>query len=863
MAYKDFHQILKNEKENITNNLNLEKGISVILPIHDGIEYLEDCLGSLNAQNITSAKFEVIVVLNGNFTKELEYLHNQKFTDLDLIILINEEIGAGSARNLGVSNARYSHVTFVDVDDYISKDYIQAHFDIMGKNIITFSEIHDVIDDEIISDNSINQEIIDNQATGSVPLSKLNRIASITVCKVIPKEIAVLQKFREYLRSGEDTVYYSELFVNSRPLLKVISLESNAIYYRRIRENSISRKEGTFDFLVFQRLEILEILDQILSQITNQSLIVFVRSKYNAQISFMNRYLKENPSERETVLNAVKLMSLEHFNYSILNRGFAKTLVLSYCFPPYSDTSATIVAKRLINENKVVDVVSNNLTRIRTKEPSLKLMIEPLIAKNIVVNQHASFSNMFYLNSYIDAALRVYIKNQEDYSEIYSRAMFPISHIPNYFIKIINPEIYWKAEFSDPLLYNIESEVRHALVDNDVFIQSLKNGILGDFSKYVDDNLFNISELIPFALADELIFTNENQLEYMILRFNESEKEFIRKKSKILRHPTLPNEYYHLNTPELKLEKSVINIAYFGNFYSKRGYNSFIELTNQLNENFDYSFKLSLFTNIDAFTEEDRETLSKNNVQVNNYLAYTEFLNATTKFDLLLINDALTIEDKPMNPYLPSKLSDYLGSDTPILAFVEKNSIMSKIENDLLFKIITDDFEEQLESDVLYKNDPLQRLFKTLMARKANTNDRRLLYTNGVQLIDEFEDPVMTLSDDLSLNSKNPKEWLIKPKALPIDKNNMYTIQLFNNTNQDKEIKIKSFYNMKNIIKLEYKINDITDSSKSPICISKYSRSFKTKVIPSNSVLSISLKYNKNYNNNGFINAGRLHIKGI
>lgn len=121
----------------------------------------------------------------------------------------------------------------------------------------------------------------------------------------------------------------------------------------------------------------------------------------------------------------------------------------------------------------------------------------------------------------------------------------------------------------------------------------------------------------------------------------------------------------------------------------------------------------------------------------------------------------------------------------------------------------------------------------------------------------------MTLSDDLSLNSKNPKEWLIKPKALPIDKNNMYTIQLFNNTNQDKEIKIKSFYNMKNIIKLEYKINDITDSSKSPICISKYSRSFKTKVIPSNSVLSISLKYNKNYNNNGFINAGRLHIKGI
>ena len=36
--------------------------------------------------------------------------------------------------------------------------------------------------------------------------------------------------------------------------------------------------------------------------------------------------------------------------------------------------------------------------------------------------------------------------------------------------------------------------------------------------------------------------------------------------------------------------------------------------------------------------------------------------------------DAVVTEYMGVNPYLPSKLSDYLGSDTPIWAIVEKGS---------------------------------------------------------------------------------------------------------------------------------------------------------------------------------------------
>ncbi|MFD2830011.1 glycosyltransferase [Corticicoccus populi] len=860
MSYEKFHGKINDIRDTVIQSQELEKGISIVIPVHDGKEFISSCLESIENQKINDAKFEVIIVLNGKFIEELTYLHSTTFNNLDIVILINNKNGAGSARNLGMKNARYSHVTFVDIDDYISQNYIQSNFDRMEQDTITFSQIHDVLDNEIIVDNPINKEIIDNQEKAPVSIDNINKIASITVCKVIPKEIIMLQEFRDYLRSGEDTVFYSELFINSRPKLKILPVETEAIYYRNIREDSVSRKKASFDFLVFQRLEILEILDDMLSNITNPALIKFVRSKYNAQISFMNRYLIEAPTDRERVIDAIENMSLKHFNYSILNRGFANTLVISYCFPPFSDTSATIVAKRLINNGDVVDVVSNNMSRIRHKELSLRDMVSPLVGSNIVVNQLASFSNMFYLNSFIDTAVRFYAKNKERYSKVYSRAMFPISHLPNIFIKIMNPNIKWTAEFSDPLLYDIESKERYGLVENEVFIKSMKNGLLNDFSKYVDNNLFNISELIPFALADELIFTNENQLEYMISRFCEDEKELIRKKSVIMKHPTLPNEYYNLQKSNIVFEESVINIAYFGNFYSKRSYGQFVELIEQLNANFNRTFKLHLYTNKNQIDENDLLYLKKKYINVNDYLSYTEFLNATTQYDILIISDANTKDDKPFNPYLPSKLSDYLGSGTPILALTEENSVMSKMSDDKLYKIDLDTFAKEIETNSISNNDILSDLV-TLVNNEKKLKGGRSLDFGKEKIILNDEKTRMELTNDLAILNIDSKNWLIRPKELPVTTSSSYEIKIDNFSDFDKNIKIKSFYNLKNIITIE--LISIKESRIESYCISKLRNKYTNIEVPKKSNIIIKIKYKKNYKSDGFLNAGRLEIKGI
>src|SRR5690606_12420211 len=69
-------------------------------------------------------------------------------------------------------------------------------------------------------------------------------------------------------------------------------------------------------------------------------------------------------------------------------------------------------------------------------------------------------------------------------------------------------------------------------------------------------------------------------------------------------------------------------------------------------------------------------------IVVNPYVSFFEFLNLTLKFDCLIVNDAETKNIKSINPYLPSKLSDYQGSGNKVWGICEEGSILSKTDLD-------------------------------------------------------------------------------------------------------------------------------------------------------------------------------------
>ena len=144
--------------------------------------------------------------------------------------------------------------------------------------------------------------------------------------------------------------------------------------------------------------------------------------------------------------------------------------------------------------------------------------------------------------------------------------------------------------------------------------------------------------------------------------------------------PTLPPRFYSLGTSNYQLDSGTYNIGYFGNFYATRGLNEVLDALAMMDPSQRARVTLHVFTS--STSELKAGVAAKglaDRVRVSDYVPYLEFLHLTTIFDCLLVNDASSGETHAINPYLPSKLSDYEGSGTDIWAITEVGSTLSQL----------------------------------------------------------------------------------------------------------------------------------------------------------------------------------------
>jgi poly(ribitol-phosphate) beta-N-acetylglucosaminyltransferase len=154
--------------------------------------------------------------------------------------------------------------------------------------------------------------------------------------------------------------------------------------------------------------------------------------------------------------------------------------------------------------------------------------------------------------------------------------------------------------------------------------------------------------------------------------------EMARKKSAISPHPTLAPAFYSMVQHAYLLEPSVVNLAYFGNFYATRGLGDVLQALVRLEPEIRARLRLHVFTAKPADLQRHVEDLQITDVvRSNGYVRFLAFLSLATKFDCLIVNDALTADSHERNPYLPSKWSDYTGTGRPVWGLVEAGSPLS------------------------------------------------------------------------------------------------------------------------------------------------------------------------------------------
>lgn len=214
--------------------------ISVIIPTYKPGTYIWNCLDSLEVQTFSKGDFEVILVLNGckepYYSQLKEYIAKSK---VQYNFIQTDEGGVSNARNIALDKAKGEYITFIDDDDFVSPSYLEELYAKSSPDTIALCYPYAFKND----DRERTQlpyritRAYDKLVSGESKLHypRTRKFFSGPCMKLIPMSFIHGRRFDRRFKNGEDCLF---MFLISNEFKWVNFTSKNAIYYRRVRENS-------------------------------------------------------------------------------------------------------------------------------------------------------------------------------------------------------------------------------------------------------------------------------------------------------------------------------------------------------------------------------------------------------------------------------------------------------------------------------------------------------------------------------------------------------------------------------------------------------------------------------------------------
>ena len=98
--------------------------VSVIVPVYNVAPFLDRCIKSI--LNQTCPSLELLLIDDGSTDNSLEICQKLGETDTRIRIFKQENQGSSVARNLGLDHASGTYIAFVDSDDWIAAEMLEA-----------------------------------------------------------------------------------------------------------------------------------------------------------------------------------------------------------------------------------------------------------------------------------------------------------------------------------------------------------------------------------------------------------------------------------------------------------------------------------------------------------------------------------------------------------------------------------------------------------------------------------------------------------------------------------------------------------------------------------------------------------------
>ena len=216
--------------------------LTFVLPMYNVEKFIERCLESIYSQKgVSTDRFDVVLVDDGSPDRSAriaeEWLASRNITNA--LIVRQENLGLGGARNTGLDHVKTPFVWFVDTDDYIPDDALSSILPLLTDDVdlLTFYSADVAGDDPVDAVTIAPYEALPERLTGPELLQCID-LRPCPPLAVIRKSILDENGIRFVPR-----LFHEDFEMTPRLLhfVKGVRILKEAKYFTRFNPDSITR----------------------------------------------------------------------------------------------------------------------------------------------------------------------------------------------------------------------------------------------------------------------------------------------------------------------------------------------------------------------------------------------------------------------------------------------------------------------------------------------------------------------------------------------------------------------------------------------------------------------------------------------
>ncbi len=341
--------------------------ISVIIPIYNVEEYIEECINSVINQ--TFKDIEIICINDGSPDNSEKIVKKLAKKDKRIKYISKNNEGLSATRNLGVKESTGEYIYFLDSDDYIQPDTLEKCYNYAEENNLevvyfgadSFYDSEELKERESIYENYYKRQNIYEVAPGQQlfrdMLEKGEYRASIPM-QFIKKSLITENNISFITGIIHEDEYYS---LHLTMCSKASGVLNENFYKRRVRENSIMTSVETTNikssYGYFKTIK--EIMPIIEEKVTKDYLLQHYR-----------RYLSTLRNSSIRSLGDIKIEDL--YKLEIPTRSLEEQLLYKFIIKDNLEqrkniTAVKRAANRKKNKKRLLLRIKRKLIRIRKK----------------------------------------------------------------------------------------------------------------------------------------------------------------------------------------------------------------------------------------------------------------------------------------------------------------------------------------------------------------------------------------------------------------------------------------------------------------------------------------------------------------